>query len=136
MRSRYTYNGDTTLTNIAADTEITIKDGSLTVTGNIGEGAHIKFVSTKSQGQRLTGQRLPGQRLPAGLFGSGFISANTVVIHSSGTSHRITVHGNVHRNVKIECSGASKFSGYLFSGVSVKSHNGDYKQQILMTKLT
>lgn len=105
------FNGNITLTSVEKNEVITVKDGSLTVLGDVGSGA--KIILENSQ-QNSIGQIRVGISLSI---------INNLSIRGSG--HKLIIQGNVHSQVKITASSDIEFQGYLSDKVTVTTYNGN-----------
>jgi hypothetical protein len=106
------FNGHTTLARVEANESIIVTDGSLTILGDVGQGARITL--EKNQSNR----------------------SNQISFSDPSAGCKLTVQGNVHAGVSINSFADLKFQGYLFNAVTAKTYNGDIIAQDLDRNVT
>jgi len=116
------FTGDQILPHVNAQEEVTVIDGSLTVTGDVGEDARITLQSSPVAGLNRVSISDFGNVVSS--FGNIVITGNGI-ISIGGNPHKLIVQGTVHARAKINCSGDVEFQGYLLNGVNVETYNGD-----------
>lgn len=115
------YTGNIILANVEANQSITVIDGSLTISGDVGSGARITLENSQSSSNQIS-------------FGNSKIVIGNI---SMGIAkHKLVVQGNIHDQANIIGSADMEFRGYLFEWVTAKTQNGNIIAKDLDSNVT